>query len=541
MKAKLIYNNSSQAGFSTLEILVAFMLMVLSITAVILLIFTSQSLAVDAATNAEGLQKARSMLEDARATAVQDFNAVNPLPVPPARFIADNIYKKSLDVTMVDSYTKKVTGTVSWPAEGGRTSSVQLTSVLTNPKGYLNGYTCNSVLHNPTGWKSPHAYTWDLGQLGVNGNNGTGFGVSYVYVYKNRLYATMYDSPNTDTDNFFIFDLPNDPSQPPVFRGSVDNAPTIGSAGLNSVAVGGAYAYVTSAYAAPSSCSNPAGTNKNCGQMQVVDVSDPTLPLASNPVKYTYKVPSYTAGNTLAPGISIFYKDGIVYLGLAKSVTGPEFISIDVGGGGTPGASPVTPKPLGSYEVGNGINSIYINGSYAYITSANNEAVTILDVSSPASPTLPRLGGYTPSNLPESNGVGSNHGESAYPVGNKLYLGRTYGTNELSVLDTTIPGNIVLLGNKDVGAGNKTSVYGLVVRDYLAFDITLNQFQVWNVANPASIQPWSADSTANSFLSFVSMGGTGTALYCSGDYFYVAIASSGGVRKDLIAVITPGP
>jgi hypothetical protein len=143
--------------------------------------------------------------------------------------------------------------------------------------------------------------------------------------------------------------------------------------------------------------------------------------------------------------------------------------------------------------------------------------------------------------LPESNGVGSNHGESAYPVGNKLYLGRTYGTNELSVLDTTIPGNIVLLGNKDVGAGNKTSVYGLVVRDYLAFDITLNQFQVWNVANPASIQPWSADSTANSFLSFVSMGGTGTALYCSGDYFYVAIASSGGVRKDLIAVITPGP
>lgn len=540
MKVKLIYNNS-EAGFSTLEILIACMLIVLAITAVVGLVFTSQSLTQDAETQGVGLQKATRMYEDARAAAAQDFNGLNPLPVPPANFTAEGAYQKNLAVTMVDSYTKKVTSTVRWPAEGGRRGRVELVSLITNSEGYRNGYTCNSVVSNPTGWKTPRVYGWNLGQLGVNGGDGAGFGVSYVYVYKRRLYVTMYDSPSTDTDSFFIFDLPNDPSQPPQFRGSVDNAPTIGSAELNSVAVGGAYAYVTNAYAAPASCNNAAGANKNCGQMQVIDVSDPTLAAASNPIKYTYKIPSYTSSNTLAIGISIFYKDGIVYVGLAKSVTGPEFITLDVGGGGTSGASPTSPKPLGSYEVGNGVNSMYIQGGYAYLTSANNEALTILDVSNPASPSLPRLGGYTPAHLPESNGVGSNHGESAYSVGSTVYVGRTYGTNEFSVLDVTTPSSPTLLGTKDVGTGNRTSVYGLAVRDYLAFAITLNQFQVWNVANPANILPWSADGTSASFVSFASLGATGTALYCSGDYFYVALASSSGTRKDLIAIITPGP
>ena len=77
MKVKLIYNNS-EAGFSTLEILIACMLIVLAITAVVGLVFTSQSLTQDAETQGVGLQKATRMYEDARAAAAQRCRRSRP-------------------------------------------------------------------------------------------------------------------------------------------------------------------------------------------------------------------------------------------------------------------------------------------------------------------------------------------------------------------------------------------------------------------------------------------------------------------------------
>jgi hypothetical protein len=42
---------------------------------------------------------------------------------------------------------------------------------------------------------------------------------------------------------------------------------------------------------------------------------------------------------------------------------------------------------------------------------------------------------FTPDNLPETNGVGSNHGKDVYVVGHDVYLGRTYGPKEFYILD----------------------------------------------------------------------------------------------------------
>ena len=60
-------------GFATLEILIAFAVLILSISAVILLAFGNQSIIVDSRTNSEALYKAQKMLEEARAASRQDF------------------------------------------------------------------------------------------------------------------------------------------------------------------------------------------------------------------------------------------------------------------------------------------------------------------------------------------------------------------------------------------------------------------------------------------------------------------------------------
>src|ERR1051326_2061073 len=93
-----------QTGFSTLEVLLAFAVVIICVSAVIALIFGSQVAAVDSQTNSEAAQKAQEMLENARATAKQNFSLVVPIPA-----VTDGIYQKTLDVQSVDAYTKKAT------------------------------------------------------------------------------------------------------------------------------------------------------------------------------------------------------------------------------------------------------------------------------------------------------------------------------------------------------------------------------------------------------------------------------------------------
>ena len=115
------------------------------------------------------------------------------------------------------------------------------------------------------------------------------------------------------------------------------------------------------------------------------------------------------------------------------------------------------------------------------------------------------------------------------------------------MLNASVPASVSFLDGRDIGTGNQTTIYGLAVRDYLAFFLTKAQFQVWNISTPGSISPWTASGTTTEFsdsnhaLSFYGAGGAGTSLFCYGDYFYAAVTSSQGNNKDNITIITPGP
>jgi len=491
-------------GAAVLEILIAFAVMVLVMTAAIMVVFSNQSVGTDVQTNLEATAKAQAQLEAARALSRQDFSQVASIATT-----TDDIYQKGLGVTSIDSLTKQAISYVSW-TEGGRQLFVRLSTILTNPAG---NYSCNPQLTGD--WKHPQYQLFysdkDLISQ-ATGNNSNGVGIASIAIYKGYLYLAAYSSANNGI-TFYVFKLPQYPNQVPVYKGSTDTAL------LGDVAVGTinsrTYAFV-------------AKTNTfSTGQLQVIDVTDPINPT----IVSTFKIPTSAVPNAGA-GKSIYYANGYVYLGLTAASGGKEFNIIDV-------HTPTSPVWKGGYSTGtHDINSVYVSGTYAYFATPAGENMTVLDISNPANPT--RVSGYTPPNGPDTEGVGSDHGESVWVLGNTAYVGRTYGTSELYALDATTPTSIGLLGGRDVGSGNQTSINGLTVRDHLAFALTNAQFQVWDVSDPQAIVPWSSDGTTNTFLSLGSIVGgnfNGTSgSGCGGDYLYDAMQVNGTSKDELLVV-----
>jgi type II secretory pathway pseudopilin PulG len=512
-------------GSSTLEILIAFAILTLALTAVILVFSSNQAIAVDTQTSNEALALAEAQLEAARAAARQDFNLVNPLSSSVVNGIT---YTQTLAVGQTGLFTKQATSTVSW-SEGGRTLSVILSTLFTNPSAIHGGDTCSSVLVG--NWTDPQISA----PIAVEdpGNSASGNPVTDIDVFDHKLYITT-DNAHGHNADFYIFDSSVNPGNPTY----VNSTSTISvHAGLNAVAVASTtstrYAYVVSANDPNFKTCKP---SQNCSQLQIIDVSN--LGAATLSGAY-YLVPTSTPpfvlGNMTssgqAVGKSIFYKDGVVYLGLSKTASGPEFIVLDVGGGGA-GGTPLSPVYLGSYPVGRGVNDILVKGGYAYLaTDDPSNDLLILNVHTLSNPTF--AGHF------DASGIG--FGEAQYLVGNTLYFGTSYAgdaTPEFYFLDDTNPASTLSASaSKSIGSlANPQSVNGILVRDYLAFLLTTKYFQVWNISTPSSM------SLVKSFdlTSVVGPGSGGFASECEGNYIYLGSYRNNN-DKGVLLVVSPGP
>src|ERR1035437_8007757 len=102
MKAQSI-GRKINTGFATIEILIAFTVVLSCIGAVIMVTFGNQSVTVDTQLSNEAISKAQAMLEKARADSRQDFSSVVSIPSFPD--VSGPItYTKTLTVTDIDSY-----------------------------------------------------------------------------------------------------------------------------------------------------------------------------------------------------------------------------------------------------------------------------------------------------------------------------------------------------------------------------------------------------------------------------------------------------
>lgn len=478
-------------GFSTLEILIAFAVLMISMTGVMVVVFGNQSVFVDIQTNNEALGRAKAVLEEARALSRQSFGLViSKTSVEQSGPIA---YTEKLDVTDIGTLTKQVTSSVTW-LNGARILKITLSTIFTNPSSAFGSDTCDQALSGD--WTHPQL----LGSADVGQNNGG----TDIDVLGKKAYVTA-DASTAGKGDFYIIDVsdPNLSSLP-----ILNNPPTGLSTGpgLAAVHVAGKYAYVANI--------------STFTQLQVIDISVPSAPFVAASLRVT------AAGDT-AVGNSIFYANKKVYLGLTKS-SGSEFHIIDV-------SSPLFPSKKASFETNTQVSAITVKNNIAYVavpddpsTVSTSEQLRVFDVNQADSGIIIPLNSYGPNPTTMS-------GKGLYVSrdGNTLYLGQG-GANpankpEFFSLNITTPSSISQINSKYIPTSNDVTVNAISIRSNLAFlwtSDTNSGFQVWDLNNLGSPAPYGSLNTQQ-----VATGG----LDCDGNIFYAAQRS-----QKALQIIGPG-
>lgn len=148
---------------------------------------------------------------------------------------------------------------------------------------------------------------------------------------------------------------------------------------------------------------------------------------------------------------------------------------------------------------------VYVSGNYAYLADAT--ILRIIDISTPASPTL--TGSYTASGT--INGI--------FVSGDYVYLATTADTAELTVVNATnkaspaLADTLDLISTADATSVNVDSGFAYVTR-VLSTTANVNEFVIANVATPTNI----------TLSGSLNLSATANNVQASGNYAYVATA-----------------
>ncbi len=321
-------NLKPRSGQSILEIVIAMAILVGAISTVIVVVFGNQSISVDAQNAQEATNRARRVVEEARAAARQDFASLQTSST------TANGFTESILVEEIDQYTKKATVRVEWEADPLRTEKIELVTILTDWKiaqqesGGLSG-----------DWTKPQT----LGTI----NLGPGVAGQDIEVLNATIFIAGLASDKKKKD-FFVINvaIPNTPT----VTTSIDTGP-----GLVALSLAGTYVYA-------------ANTDKNA-QLQIIDISNESAP----------SVVSSTGlqGNT-EEGRSVFVGGSYAYIGTEES-SGNELQIFNV-------SDPFNPSSVWTGEIGADVNDIYVSGTHMYVaTSRDDMEFMIFDVSNPQS------------------------------------------------------------------------------------------------------------------------------------------------------------
>ena len=187
-------------------------------------------------------------------------------------------------------------------------------------------------------------------------NSGT---ITNVVARNGFAYETLDSTIPADPD-FAIINVEN--PQSPFIVASINTGP-----GLASVAVAGHYAYVAN--------------ESSASQLQIIDIANRILPVVVAKLKLPYAISTTTRPHA----VSIYYQNGLIYLGTEKWL-GNELNIIDV-------HNPLQPKYIGGLDTNTVINAIVIVDK-AYLTGADAYQLRVADVSNASNPQL--LGGFSP-------------------------------------------------------------------------------------------------------------------------------------------------
>lgn len=454
-------SSTGKKGSSTLEILIAFAILISAISAVIMVSFGNQSIAVDTITNAEALYKAQAMLEDARALSRQNFTGVTPATT--IETVGGLSYTKALSVFDLTLCEKQATSTITWNVSTLRPQKIELSTHLTDIAGALAlGGDCTTAPPNSS-WKLPARFASDT----LNPGKPTAIDVlsriAYLGLDKTPFF-TIADTRSAilgQNSGLFI-----------VFANGFDAGAQINA--LDTVrwtnpATGDIKYYV---FAAMNTVNN---------QLKVIDATD-----RYNPVLVATRSFSPCVTGSFPQGWRVAYYKDRLYLA-TRYTAGPEFHIFDV-------TTPASPTELGGgackgTDLGNTVNQFVVRDQvvgtsvrrFVYMaTDEFDKELRVFDVTGDTATEVTSAN----QNLP-----GAQNGMSVYLVGNKLYFGRqsTPSGPDFYVFDVSNPpSGLTTIGSQDIGTG----VVGIRVAGSLAFlstPKTKKEFQVWSISDLANI------------------------------------------------------
>ncbi len=439
-------------GLSTLELLLAFAILTLTLTAVISLAFGNLSVTVDTQLSDEALARAQREIVKERALASSDFSSASSTT---STETSDNLtYNLAMNVEDISPCKKIATSTVSWN-QGLRTLATSIVTVLTDPLGAVAlGGDCPTDKSGKR-WDNPQRFASDT----LNPGKSTALDVLSRVAYLGsdmKPYLATADTSSAylgQTSGLFV-SFSNNFNQD---GKTINQINDIDTARIN----GRVYAFAALA-----------STTKQLAVIDVTDMHNPSLVATRSLVGVT--------GNTSTSwGWRVYYYDQRLYI-TTRETSGPEFHIFNV-------STPTSPTEFGSgTELNTTANDFTVRDGVAYFADDSDARGELLVYSV-----------ADPSNVHEYTGArtdlsGSKNGMSLYVIGNKLYFGRESNSGaELYILDasnvkTTTSGLAVIGTPQEIG-GDVLSIRVVGPLCFLVSSKTNQEFQVWDVSNPSAI------------------------------------------------------
>jgi hypothetical protein len=473
LSAQEILNSS---GFSTLELLIAMVILITAISGSILvvfggtgsnssnpLIFQNQTISLDNQANNEALALAESLIEQAMASASMDFNSL----VSSSSY---NFFDQELTITDVNPCKKIGVASVSWSTDQNRPQLINLETTFTNyQEAFALSGDCGPSNPPPTAWlnivcENPLSPTWDFSPGGP-----TATGIDLIERGGLRYAVITENASATGNNDFWIVNVTNRASLGDV--SSID----IVDKGLNDVDVSGNYAFVAN--------------DDISKQLQVINIANILAPV---------RVASVSLNTTVtgSQAKAIHYHNNRVYVGTDYISPVPhEFQIFDV-------SNPLSPTliPGGTYNVDHNIYKIIVRNQVvggvpkvlAYLAVSDSVGdkpkMIILDVTNPTSGSpVSLVGSY---NVTPTDAL---YGTSLFLLGDNAYLGReraNSGVGDFISLDISNPVSPTKLDSEILGMANGDLMKSIIVSGNYLFSVnTDNQkgFQVWSTSNPSNL------------------------------------------------------
>ncbi len=441
---------NTQAGGSTVELMVALFVFVVCLAGIIAVVFGNQFLSVDTEMNGTAIAKAQELLDEKRNDARTNFNGVV------AGVSTDGQFTKTVAVNNLNQCQKEVTSEVSWN-DGTRLQKVSLTTLISNTDELV---AVSGVCSNQNGFSgltcpSTSSYSdWNFTLPG----GGT---VKSMFV-TSRIVSLAVDPSGTAITDFDY--LRFTVSSGLVFNnGTFTRTPSgvrTSSGGLNGVTYDNSKTY---AYGA--------GKWSGAGQVQIIN-ADATRPGGM------YAIAFVLDSNT-QDALSIFFRDNKIYIGTKNNPSGPELYIIDV-------TSPESAQILATKEIGADVKKIVVRGSLAYLATSDPSAeARVYDIGQVKSIALPGVINFV-GNFNASLLSGAN---SLAVLGATVFLGGS-GANNFYEINTLNASSMSEITHQPIGGSiNDLSASGNLA--YLATDganVSGKELELLNYADISSPQ-----------------------------------------------------